>query len=177
MIRPFQNSLPEVADSAYVDEAATVIGQVALGAYSSVWPMAVLRGDVNHITIGQYSNIQDATVIHVNHAGPFNETGDAVVIGDEVTIGHRVLIHGCEVGDRCLIGMGAILLDRVVLEPEVFVAAGSLVTPGSVLKSGYLYKGSPARQARRLSAREKAHLIYSAEHYAALAQQYKASVS
>jgi carbonic anhydrase/acetyltransferase-like protein (isoleucine patch superfamily) len=112
-------------------------------------------------------------VLHVSHAGPFNPEGAALTIGDDVTVGHRVTLHGCTIGDRCLIGMGAVVLDRAVVEPQVMIGAGALVTGGQVLDSGFLYVGQPARRARPLSERELAYLDYAAAHYVRLAQQYR----
>lgn len=174
MIRAFENQVPEIDSSVFVDKTAVIIGNVSIGAESSIWPHVVIRGDINKVTIGKRCSLQDGTVIHVNHAGPFNPEGDPVVIGDDVTVGHRALLHACEIGDGCLIGMGAIVMDRVVIEPGVFVAAGSLVTPRKVLKSGYLWAGSPARQVRELTSTEKEKLVYSAEYYAKLGQRHAA---
>lgn len=175
MIRRFENQTPKLAKTVYVDETAVVIGQVEIGDFSSIWPQTVVRGDVNRIVIGERTNIQDLSVIHVNHAGPFNESGEPTIIGNDVTIGHRVLLHACTIADRCLIGMGAIILDRVEIQSEVFVGAGSLVTPGSVLESGYLYLGAPAKRARKLTEKELAHIPYSAEYYAELAKRTASS--
>lgn len=172
MIKSFENQTPSIADTAYIDASAVVIGNVTIGDRSSVWPMVVIRGDVNTIKIGARCNLQDGVVIHVNHVGPFNPEGDAFTMGDDVTVGHRALLHGCDIGDRCLIGMAACIMDRVVIEPDVFVAAGSLVIPGTVLKSGYLWMGSPAKQVRELTDKEKEKILYSAEYYAKLGARY-----
>lgn len=170
--RPFNNIHPKIASSAYIDESSMVIGDVTIGEDSSIWPMAVLRGDVNSITIGDRTSIQDGTVIHVNHKAEFNPEGDPVIVGDDVTIGHQVTLHGCTIKDHCLIGIGSIIMDRVVVEPEVVVGAGSLVTPGKVLESGYLWMGRPAQKVRPLTEEEKAKLDYSAKHYVKLKNQY-----
>ena len=172
MIRRFENQEPKIAKATFIDEAAVVIGDVTIAEGCSVWPMAVIRGDINKVIIGQRCSIQDGTIIHVNHASPFNPEGDTTVIGDDVTVGHRALLHGCHIGDRCLIGMAAVVMDRAVVESDVFVAGGSLVTPGMVLKSGYLYMGSPVRQIRQLTKKEKDHILYSAEYYAKLGQRH-----
>lgn len=168
MIRSFENKVPQIADSTYVDETALVSGEVSIGEDSSVWPMSVLRGDVNSITIGARTNVQDNSVLHVTHDGPYTPGGVALVVGDEVTVGHRVILHACTVGNRCLIGMGAIVMDEAVLEDEVFIAAGALVPPGKRLRGGYLYRGSPAVEARPLTQKEREHLLYSAQHYVRL---------
>jgi len=173
-IRPYQDISPAIASSAYVDEAAVVIGDVVIGDESSVWPMAVVRGDVNHIRIGALTNIQDGSVLHVTHAHPAaREGGYPLIIGNEVTVGHNVTLHGCTIGDRCLIGMGSIVLDGVVLEAEVLLGAGSLVPPNKVLEGGYLWLGNPAKKIRPLTDAERAWFAYSARHYARLAENYR----
>jgi carbonic anhydrase/acetyltransferase-like protein (isoleucine patch superfamily) len=172
VIRPYRQQLPRLAAGAYVDEAACVIGDVQLGEDASVWPMAVLRGDVNAIRIGARTNVQDGSVLHVTHDGPYSPGGAALMVGDDVTIGHGVILHACTIGNRCLIGMGALVLDKVVIEDEVFIAAGSVVPPGKRLVSGFLYRGSPAQQARPLTDTERAQLKYSAEHYVRVKNDY-----
>jgi carbonic anhydrase/acetyltransferase-like protein (isoleucine patch superfamily) len=172
-IRPFRGQFPRIAEGVYVDDTALVIGDVTIGRDASLWPMVVARGDINRITIGARTNVQDGSVLHVSHAGPFNPEGAALTVGEDVTVGHRVTLHGCTVGDRCLIGMGAIVLDRAVVAPQVMIGAGALVTGGQVLDSRFLYVGQPARRARRLTERELAYLDYVAAHYVRLAQQYR----
>lgn len=175
MIRSFENQVPKIAEKVFIDETAIVIGNVTVEEGCSIWPMVVIRGDINAVTIGKRCSIQDATVIHVNHVGPFNPEGDETRIGNDVTVGHRALLHGCQIDDRCLIGMGAIVMDRAVIESDVLVAGGSVVTPGKVLKSGYLYMGSPARQIRELTKQEKEKILYSADYYAKLGQRHLSS--
>ncbi|PTU32668.1 gamma carbonic anhydrase family protein [Stenotrophobium rhamnosiphilum] len=175
MIRSFQNITPKLAPGVYVDESAQVIGDVTLGEDASVWPLTVVRGDVNKITIGARTNIQDNCCLHVTHDGPYTPGGVELIIGEEVTVGHAVMLHACTIGDRCLIGMGAILLDRVVLEDECFVAAGSIVSPGKRLKGGWLYRGTPAVAVRELTEAERDNLRYSAAHYVRLKNKYLAS--
>lgn len=172
MIRAYRGRLPRLGNLAYVDEQACVIGDVEAGDDVSIWPMAVVRGDVNFIRIGDRSNVQDGAVLHVTHDGPLLPGGMGLVIGDDVTIGHQAILHGCTVGHRCLIGMGAKVLDRAVIEDDVLLGAGSLVSPGKRLESGWLYRGSPAVAARRLSAEEIANLRYSAEHYVRVKNHY-----
>lgn len=171
-LRAYKNVLPTVADSAFIDPTATVIGKVSIGEQSSVWPMVVIRGDVNHIRIGARSNIQDASVIHVSRPKPSNPEGYPSIIGDDVTIGHKVMLHGCRIGNRVLIGMGAIILDGVVIEDEVIVGAGALVTPGKHLESGFLYVGSPARKSRPLKDSERAHFVDTALNYIELKNDF-----
>jgi len=173
-VRAYQGNAPAVHASAYVDSQACVIGDVVVGADCSVWPMAVLRGDVNHIRIGARTSVQDGTVIHVTHDYAARPGGNPVHIGDEVTIGHRVVLHGCTVGNRCLIGSGAVILDGAVVHDLVLVGAASLVTEGKVLESGHLYHGSPARRIRPLSEAELNYFAYAAAHYVRLKDAYKA---
>ena len=175
-LRTFKSAWPHVNDSAYVDPLASVIGDVVIGPDSSVWPMTVIRGDVNHIRIGARSNVQDGSIVHVTHPHAARPQGNAVAIGDDVTIGHRVVIHGCTIGNECLIGIGAIILDGAVLQERVLLGAGSLVTEGKVLESGYLYLGSPARQVRALSDEELKGFKYSAQHYVQLKNDHLVSV-
>ena len=172
MIREFETYSPQIAQTAFIDPTALVIGQVTLGEHSSVWPMTVVRGDINQITIGNYTNIQDGSVIHVTHQGRFNETGFATIVGDQVTVGHRVVLHGCHIGNLCLIGMNTCIMDGAVLEDQVILGAGSLVTPGKVLTAGYLWVGSPARKVRPLTQQERDFLRYSAEYYAKLKNRH-----
>ena len=175
MIRPFEKILPTLARGAYVDEQACVIGDVHLGEDASVWPFAVARGDVNHIRIGARTNVQDNSVLHVTHDGPYTPGGVPLLIGEDVTIGHGVILHACTIGNRVLVGMGSKILDQVVIEDDVFIAAGSLVTPGKRFKSGWLYGGQPARPMRELKPREIENLKYSAEHYVRIKNRYLAS--
>ena len=171
-IRPYKNILPSIGPRVYIDPAASVIGDVAIGADSSVWPMCSVRGDVNFIRIGARSNIQDGTVIHVTHEHESLGGGRAVVIGDDVTVGHQCTIHGCTIESRCLIGMGSTLLDGAVLREGVLLGAGSLVTEGKELEGGYLWLGRPAKRVRELTDEEKAWFEYSASHYVNLKNDY-----
>lgn len=171
-IRSFLEHHPKIATSAYLDPRCSVIGDVHIGERSSLWPGVVARGDVNRIRIGCESNIQDNCVLHNSHDSEYLPGGTPLLIGDRVTVGHSAILHGCEIGDLCLIGMGAVVLDRTVIEPEVMLGAGALVPGGKVLRSGYLYTGSPARQSRELSDREREYLAYSAAHYVRLARAH-----
>ncbi|MDH3646427.1 MAG: gamma carbonic anhydrase family protein [Gammaproteobacteria bacterium] len=175
MLRKYENHVPQLGERVYVDESARLIGRVRCGDDVSVWPMVVARGDVNEIIIGDRSNIQDGSVLHVTHDGPYTPGGIALVIGTDVTVGHKVMLHACTISDRCLIGMGAIVMDGVAVEAEVMIGAGSLVTPGKRLKSQSLYRGSPARRIRELTEEEIGQLDYSAQHYVKLKNRYLAS--
>lgn len=173
-IRSFEGIEPVIAHDVFVDDTAVVIGDVQLAAHSSVWPCAVIRGDVNSIKIGEGSNIQDFAMLHVTHKRPTDPLGAPLVIGKHVTIGHHVTLHGCTIGDEVLVGIGTIVLDRVVIESQVLIGAGSLVPPNKRLESGYLYLGNPVKKVRPLTEEEKAYFKYSAEHYMRLAVKHKA---
>lgn len=171
-IRAFNNKYPKIGASVYIDDSAVVIGDVTLGDDVSIWPTTVIRGDVESIKIGSGTNVQDGSVLHVSHAGKFSPEGHPLTIGKGVTIGHRAVVHACTVGDYCLIGIGAIIMDDAVLEDYVMLGAGALVTPGKKLESGYLYVGSPAKQARPLTETEKEFLEYSAQQYIQLKNEH-----
>ncbi len=172
-IRPYLEHFPVLGARAYVDEAATVIGDVVLGDDASVWPGTVIRGDVNFIRIGARTNVQDGTVIHVSHDGPHAKLGGfATRIGDDVTIGHKAVIHACVIEDAVLIGMGAIVLDGAVVRKHGFVGAGTVVPPGKVVGEGELWLGNPGRKVRMLSDAEIEGLYYSAQHYVRLKDRY-----
>jgi carbonic anhydrase/acetyltransferase-like protein (isoleucine patch superfamily) len=172
MIRSYQDKTPTIGEGSYIDESAVVIGDVVIGKNSSVWPLTVIRADINIIRIGDSTNIQDGCVLHVTHRGEYSPDGAALHIGDQVTVGHKALLHGCRIGNRCLIGMGSIITDNAVIEDHVIIGSGSLVPPGKRLESGYLYLGNPAVQKRALSEKEIEYLSYVADHYVLLKQNY-----
>lgn len=176
-IRSFQGHSPLLGERVFIDPSAVVLGQVALGDDVSVWPHVAIRGDMHHISIGARTSVQDGSVLHITHAGPFNPEGWPLHIGCDVTIGHRAVLHGCSIGHRVLIGMSATVMDGVVIEDEVVVAAGALVTPGKLLRSSFLYAGSPAREVRRLSDKELAYFTYSANNYVKLKDQHVAEMT
>ncbi|MEZ4409089.1 MAG: gamma carbonic anhydrase family protein [Polyangiales bacterium] len=150
LVRPFEGVSPRLADDCFVADGAVIVGDVTLGPQSSVWYNAVLRGDVMPIRVGARSNLQDLAMVHTT------TNLSTTVVGDEVTVGHRAILHGCEVADRVLIGMGAVVLDLAVIESDVVLAAGALVPPKARLESGFLYVGSPAKKARALTERDRA---------------------
>jgi carbonic anhydrase/acetyltransferase-like protein (isoleucine patch superfamily) len=158
---------PDVNATAYVHSSAQIIGDVHVGAQSSVWFNAVIRADVFHIRIGARTNVQDNSTIHV--------TTDKwpTIVGDDVTIGHNAVLHGCTVGNRCLVGIGAIVLDGCEIGDDCIVAAGSLVTPGTKVEPGQLVLGSPAKAVRRLEESELEYLRASAGNYVANAERYR----
>jgi carbonic anhydrase/acetyltransferase-like protein (isoleucine patch superfamily) len=174
-ISNYLDASPQLADRVYCHDTAQVIGDVRLGEDSSVWCNAVLRGDVNHIVVGRCSNIQDFVMCHVSHKTDSKPQGSPLIIGDYVTIGHSAILHGCRIGDECLVGMGAIVMDDVVVPNQVMIGAGSLVPPGKQLESGFLYVGRPAEKVRPLTAQEIAWLRYSAEHYVRVKNNYLAT--
>ncbi len=172
MLRKFKESKPVLGAAVFVDETAVVIGGVTLGDDVSIWPTAVLRGDVESIRIGKGTNVQDGSVLHVSHAGDYSDKGHPLTIGEGVTIGHKAVVHACTVGNYCLVGIGAIILDDAILEDYVMLGAGALVPPGKRLESGFLYVGVPAKQVRPLKDSEKEFLEYSYKHYIQLKNEY-----
>jgi carbonic anhydrase/acetyltransferase-like protein (isoleucine patch superfamily) len=171
-IRDYRHIHPTVAATAYVDESAVVIGDVAIADDASIWPQCSVRGDVNAIRIGARSNIQDNSVIHVTHRSAALPAGRATVIGADVTVGHQCVLHACTVEDRCLVGMGSIVLDGAILRANTLLGAGSLVTEGKELEGGYLWIGRPAKRVRELTEQERAYFVYSAAHYVKLKNDY-----
>ncbi|MDR5610513.1 MULTISPECIES: gamma carbonic anhydrase family protein [unclassified Arsenophonus] len=164
-IRPYLHSKPVIGNSVFIDPTAVIIGDVRISDNVSIWPLTVIRGDVNYISIGARTNIQDGSVLHVTHKNKLNPQGYPLIIGEDVTIGHKVMLHGCTIGNRTLVGMGSIILDGAKIEADVVIGAGSLVTQGKKLESGYLYIGSPVKQIRKLSSEELEGLVQSATNY------------
>ncbi|WP_354622610.1 gamma carbonic anhydrase family protein [Psychromonas sp. MME2] len=173
VLRPYRGIFPKVADSVYIDPFSSIIGDVVLDEDVSVWPMSVLRGDVNSIKVGKRTNIQDGSVLHVARKGEANIDGYSLHIGEDVTVGHKAMLHACKIGDRVLIGMGAIVLDNAHIDDDVILGAGALVPPNKHLATGYLYVGSPAKAVRKLSEDERAFLKRSAAHYVKLKNEYQ----
>jgi carbonic anhydrase/acetyltransferase-like protein (isoleucine patch superfamily) len=171
-LRPYRGVSPKLGQRVYVDPGAVVIGDVALGDDCSVWPCAVIRGDMHRIHVGARTSVQDNAVLHITHASEFNPGGWPLTIGDDVTIGHSACLHGCTLGSRILVGIGAIVLDGAVVEDDVVVGAGTLVPPGKRLESGFLYMGSPCKQARPLKDSERQFFLYSAQNYVKLKNEY-----
>ncbi len=168
MLLPYDGRLPQVDPSAYVQQSAQIIGDVLVGAQSSVWFNAVIRGDVHHIRIGVRTNIQDNATLHVTaNRWP-------TLLGDDVTVGHAVVLHGCRIGNRCLIGMGAIVMDGAEIGNDCLVGAGALVTPGTRVAPGQLVLGRPAAASRPLRPEELTSLRASAAHYVEHAASYRA---
>ncbi|MEQ8525252.1 MAG: gamma carbonic anhydrase family protein [Gracilimonas sp.] len=167
MIYEFLKRSPQFDETVFVAPSADIIGDVTLGKESSVWFNVTIRGDVNFIQIGDKSNVQDNVCIHV-----MNQTGPTI-IGNEVTIGHGAVVHGCTIKDRVLVGINATILDEVTIEPDVIVAAGTLVPPGKTIESGYMYMGSPAKAARKLTDEEIASIPKYASNYVKYSRAYQ----
>lgn len=158
-IRPYRSKLPVINPSAFVDETAQVIGDVVIGAESSVWMQTVIRGDVNYIRIGDRSNVQDGTIVHVQH------DTHPTVIGHDVTIGHGAIVHGCTIASRVLVGMGAIILNGATIGEDCIIAAGTLVTEGTVIPPGSMVMGTPGKVRRALTEADKAMILEFAGNY------------
>jgi len=173
-IRSYKSKTPKLADSSYVDPMAVITGDIELAENVSIWPFVVARGDVNYIRIGKNSNVQDGSVLHVSRKSEVNPDGYPLTIGEDVSVGHKCTLHGCTIGDRVMVGIGAIILDGVVVEENVLIAAGTLVPPRKHLESGFLYMGNPARKARRLKEEEIAYLNKTASKYVELKNDYTA---
>ncbi len=169
-ILPYNGKLPVIGEDVFIADGVRLIGDVRIGRGSSIWYNSVLRGDINYIKIGEYTNIQDGSILHV--------TGDdyPVNIGNFVTVGHNANIHACTIEDFTLIGIGAIILDGAVVEKYSLVAAGSVVTPGTVIKSGFMYAGTPAKLIRNLTEKELAYFEKSAYHYFEIAKESERSI-
>ena len=167
LIKPFRNILPTIAPDAFIAEGAVVIGDVHIGSQSNIWYGCVIRGDVNYIRIGDRTNIQDGSVIHVTR-----KTGPTF-IGNGVTIGHSVLLHACTLEDDCFIGMHATIMDKAVVESGAWVAAGALVTPGKRVLKGQVWAGNPARYMRDMKPEETDFIPVSSNNYVELAREYK----
>ena len=171
-LRPYKNIHPTIGNDVYIDPFSSIIGDVHLADDVNIWPMCVLRGDVNSIYVGARTNIQDGSVLHVARKGEATVDGYSLTIGEDDTVGHKAMLHACSVGNRVLIGMGAIVLDNACIEDDVILAAGALVPPNKTLASGFLYVGSPAKAARELTEAEFAFLKRSASHYVNLKNEY-----
>ncbi|WP_372761316.1 gamma carbonic anhydrase family protein [Pseudoalteromonas sp.] len=176
-IRSYKGVTPTFNSSVYIDESSVLVGDITLGDDSSVWPLVAARGDVNYIRIGERTNIQDGSVLHLSRGSNDNPDGYPLIIGDDVTVGHKVMLHGCRLGNRILVGMGAIVMDNAIVEDNVIIGGGSLVPPNKRLASGYLYVGSPVKQVRPLSEQELAFLKVSADNYVLLKDEYLAEAN
>lgn len=172
-IRPFKDISPQIAKSAYIDESAVVIGDVKVGEDSSIWCTCVLRGDVNSITVGQRTNVQDGSILHVTHKNPLKHPeGYPLTIGNEVTVAHHVSLHGCTLEDQCFVGMGSIVMDGAVVQTQSMIGAGTLVPPGKVIETGWLYIGSPAKKFRELTEEEMNSFSKLADNYVNYSRDY-----
>ncbi|MFT2099179.1 gamma carbonic anhydrase family protein [Marinomonas sp. 2405UD66-6] len=170
----FRGNTPQLGNRVWVDDSAVVIGDVVIGEDSSVWPLVAIRGDMHRIRIGARTSIQDNSCLHITHASTYKPEGHPLTIGDDVTVGHMAMLHGCTIGNKVLVGMGTTILDGAVIEDEVIIGAGSLVPPGKRLESGFLYMGSPVKQARPLSEKEIEYFQYAGLNYVKLKDEYLA---
>ncbi len=171
LIKPHHGLAPRIAPGVFLAENAVIIGDVEIGEQASIWYNVVLRGDTNTIRVGPRTNVQDGTIIHVNHERD-GALGAKTSIGADITIGHMALLHACTLEDGCFIGMKACVMDGVIVEGGAMVAAGALVTPGKRVRRGELWAGSPAKLLRSLTEREIAYFAYSAKHYCELAASH-----
>ena len=165
MIKTFKNFSPKIGKNCYIAESATIIGEVELGDHVSIWPGAVLRGDMGLIKIGSYSNVQDNAVLHCMPGVP-------CVIGEYVTVGHLAHIHSATISNRVIVGSTSVILDQAIVESDVIVGAGSIVTPRKVMSQGSMVMGSPASVKRELSEEEKKHIVENALEYSQLLHEY-----
>ncbi|ALB68383.1 gamma carbonic anhydrase family protein [Cronobacter dublinensis] len=177
VLRPYKNTFPQTGQRVMVDNSSVVIGDVRMADDVGVWPLVVIRGDVNYVSVGARTNIQDGSVLHVTHKSSYNPQGNPLLIGEDVTVGHKVMLHGCTIGNRVLVGMGSIVLDGAIIEDDVMIGAGSLVPQNKRLESGYLYLGSPVKQIRPLKEAEREGLRYSANNYVKWKDEYLAQES
>lgn len=173
MIETFENNTPQIEKGSFIHDSSVIIGDVEIGTDCSVWPMVVIRGDVNSIRIGNETNIQDLSMLHVSHDGPYLPGGAKLTIGERVTIGHKVMLHGCTIHDEVLVGMNAIIMDRAVIESHVLIGAGALIPPNKTITSG-LWVGQPAKKVRDLTPEEIKQIQYSAQHYIRLKNRHLA---
>jgi len=172
MIEKYLDIAPSIHPSVFVHPSSVIVGAVSLSEDVSIWPLVAARGDVNYISIGKRTNVQDGTVLHVSRPTASNPPGYPLVIGDDVTVGHKCMLHGCRLGSRILVGMGAIIMDGVNVEDDVFIGAGTLVPPGKTLESGFLFVGNPVVKKRPLTQSEIEFLSLSASNYVLLKNQY-----
>ncbi|MDM9618563.1 gamma carbonic anhydrase family protein [Kosakonia cowanii] len=172
VLRPYKDLFPTIGQRVMVDPTSVVVGDVRMAEDVGIWPLVVIRGDVNYVEIGARTNIQDGSVLHVTHKSSYNPEGNPLLIGEDVTVGHKVMLHGCTIAHRVLVGMGSIVLDGAVIEDEVMIGAGSLVPQNKRLESGYLYLGSPVKQIRPLTEAEIEGLKYSANNYVKWKDEY-----
>lgn len=173
-LRSYKGITPTLGSNLYIDSSVILVGDITLADDVSLWPLVAARGDVNTIIIGARTNIQDGSVLHVTRKSIDNPEGNPLIIGEDVTVGHKCMLHGCTLGNRILVGMGAIIMDGVIVEDDVFIGAGSVVPPNKILLSGFLYVGNPAKQVRPLKTNELAFLKQSAINYVALKNDYLA---
>jgi carbonic anhydrase/acetyltransferase-like protein (isoleucine patch superfamily) len=175
-IKSYKGITPSIGQNVFIEDSAVLYGDISIDNDVSIWPLVAARGDVNKITIGARTNVQDGTVLHVTRKSASNPEGNPLIIGEDVTIGHNAMLHGCVLGNRILVGMSAVIMDGAIVEDDVIIGAGSLVAPNKRLESGYLYVGNPAKQARPLKQAELDFLKVSATNYVKLKDEYLAEL-
>ena len=171
-IETFKGIKPKISKSAFVHESAVIIGDVSIGDNSSIWPNCVIRGDVQKVIIGDRTNVQDGSILHVTSDTKYCEGGIPLNIGNNVTIGHKVILHGCSIDSNTLIGMGSIILDNTIINEMAFIAAGAVVTPGTEVKKNELWAGNPAKFLRKTNENEKKLLINTPKVYGELRKEF-----
>lgn len=171
-ILAFNEHTPKIGLHVWIDPTATIIGDVIIGNNCSIWPNVVIRGDIHQIRIGEGTNVQDGSIIHVTHASKYHPNGYPTIIGNNVTIGHRVILHGCQVGDECLVGMNSTIMDGANIPNHTYIGANSLIPPNQTLQSKHLWLGQPAKKIRELEKEELEFLQYSAKQYEKLKDEY-----
>jgi carbonic anhydrase/acetyltransferase-like protein (isoleucine patch superfamily) len=172
VIQSFRGKTPKIGERVYLDSQARIIGNVEIGNDSSVWPMVVIRGDMNAIRIGHSCSIQDGSVLHITHDSQYHPGGHSLSLGDRVTVGHNAVLHGCHIESDVLIGMSATVMDGAYIESQCIIAAGCLVPPGKQLQKGFLYRGQPCQKARALTQDELKYFLYTANNYKMLKDEY-----
>jgi gamma-carbonic anhydrase len=177
MIRSFKGMIPKVDESAFIAETAAIIGDVTIGKEASIWYSCVVRGDVNFITIGDRTNIQDLSMLHVTHKKNADDPGAPLVIGNDVTVGHSVTLHGCTIEDGAFVGMQAIIMDKAVIGKGALIGARALVTEGTIVPPGTLWVGAPAKYKRDLTPDEVAWLGRSAGNYVRYSREFMSDVN
>lgn len=169
MISPFEGKTPNISDSSYIAPGVVIIGDVTIEDEASIWFQSVIRGDINSIKIGKQTNIQDGCLLHVTKR-------NTLTVGSRVTVGHGAILHGCDIGEDCLVAMGAIVLDGAIVEAGCLVGAGAVVPPGMLVKSGSLVLGSPAKVIRQLTPDDKERISHAWMNYIDYAARFKAEV-
>ena len=172
VMKTFRGHTPQLGQRVWIDDTASIIGDVIIGDDSSIWPLVSIRGDMHHIHIGARTSIQDNSCLHITHASKYKPEGHPLEIGDDVTVGHMCMLHGCTIGNHVLVGMSTTILDGAVVQDKVLIGANSLVPPGKILETGFLYHGSPVKKVRALTEEEQNYFQYAGKNYIKLKDEY-----